>query len=258
MSRFAYFGVLIVVSLVLVSCATPPGPTGGAPVVDRSVSVVPPPPPPSAQAAHPSAPPPAAAPVQVQPLPPIEPLRPVAQQGTPKPPPKKKKPATPAPPKETPAAKATPSDQAAATEEPAVEAEVAVAEPPPPPPPPPAPVIPPAEISQQGDPAVTALLASAGDYVGSGQLDKAAASLERALRIEPRNAGIWHDLGQVRLHQNQYSQAESLFSKSNSLASGNQSLKANNWELISVARQAQGDLEGADAAEAQAVVSQGE
>jgi hypothetical protein len=47
------------------------------------------------------------------------------------------------------------------------------------------------------------------------------------------------------------------FSKSNSLAGENQGLKSNNWELISVARRAQGDLEGAEAAEAQAVVSQG-
>lgn len=254
MIKFSYFVMGLIAPVILVSCASPSSPvTGGAPVVDRSVSTAPPPPPPAA-AEVPEMSPPVAS-VQVQPLPPIEPIPPVAQQGTPKPPPKPKKAAAPAsPPKEkAPAAAEAPEDQAAATEEPIPEPEAPAAEPPPPP----DPVIPPAQISEEGDPAVTTLLASAGDYVGSGELDKAAAALERALRIEPRNAGIWHDLGQVRLHQNQYGQAESLFSKSNSLAGENQGLKSNNWELISVARRAQGDLEGAEAAEAQAVVSQG-
>ena len=100
--------------------------------------------------------------------------------------------------------------------------------------------------------AVAALLSSASESVSAGQLDKAAASLERALRIEPRNAGIWHDLAQIRLHQRQYQQAESLATKSNSLASGNRSLQARNWTVIGAARRAAGDGAGADAAEAQA------
>lgn len=111
----------------------------------------------------------------------------------------------------------------------------------------------PADVSPQGNPAVVALLDSAADYVSAGELEKAAASLERALRIEPKNAGIWHDLGQIRLHQRQYQQAESMASKSNSLAGNNNSLRARNWRLIAAARRAMGDAAGADAAEAQAV-----
>jgi tetratricopeptide (TPR) repeat protein len=98
-----------------------------------------------------------------------------------------------------------------------------------------------------------ALLDSAANHVGSGQLDNAAADLERALRIEPRNAAIWHDLGQIRLHQRQYDQAEAMASKSNALSGNNRSLQARNWRLIAVARRSQGDSAGADAADARAV-----
>ena len=120
-------------------------------------------------------------------------------------------------------------------------------------PPPPRPAeLPPAEITREGNQAVVALLDSADKYVKGGQLDKAGAALERALRIEPRNAGIWHDLAQIRLHQGQYQQAESLASKSNNLASGNRALQSRNWKLISVARKAGGNTAGAEEAEAQA------
>ncbi len=112
--------------------------------------------------------------------------------------------------------------------------------------------LPPAEITREGNQAVVALLDSADKYVKGGQLDKAGAALERALRIEPRNAGIWHDLAQIRLHQGQYPQAESLASKSNNLAGGNKALQSRNWKLIAAARKAGGNAAGAQDAEAQA------
>jgi len=112
--------------------------------------------------------------------------------------------------------------------------------------------LPPAEITRDGNQAVVALLESADKYVKSNQLDKAGAALERALRVEPRNAGIWHDLAQIRLHQGQYQQAESLASKSNNLAGGNRTLQARNWKLIGSARKALGNATGADEAEARA------
>ena len=96
------------------------------------------------------------------------------------------------------------------------------------------------------------MLENADKYVKSNQLDKAGAALERALRVEPRNAGIWHDLAQIRLHQGQYSQAESLASKSNNLASGNRTLQSRNWKVIASARKAAGNAAGAEEAEAQA------
>ena len=112
--------------------------------------------------------------------------------------------------------------------------------------------LPPAEITREGNQAVAALLDSADKYVKSNQLDKAGAALERALRIEPRNAGIWHDLAQIRLHQGEYQQAESLASKSNNLAAGNRTLQARNWKVIASARKASGNVGGAEEAEARA------
>lgn len=112
--------------------------------------------------------------------------------------------------------------------------------------------LPPAEITREGNQAVAALLESADQYVKSNQLDKAGAALERALRIEPRNAGIWHDLAQIRLHQGQYQQAESLASKSNNLAGSNRGLQSRNWKVIAAARKATGNTPGAEEAEARA------
>ena len=110
------------------------------------------------------------------------------------------------------------------------------------------------EVSGQTDssPAVATLLDSAGRHANAGELDKAAAALERALRIDPRNAGVWHDLGQVRYHQAEYQQAEALAKRSNSLAADNRELRGRNWGLIERSRRARGDLAGADAAGAQA------
>ena len=113
---------------------------------------------------------------------------------------------------------------------------------------------PPRPAEQPGAQAVAALLDTAANHVGRGDMDQAAGALERALRIEPNNATIWHDLGQIRLHQRQFTQAESMFDKSNSLASGDRALRARNWRMIAVARRAAGNTAGAEAAEAQATV----
>jgi tetratricopeptide (TPR) repeat protein len=206
--------------LLLNACVTPPTPPGGAPVVDRSVRAVPPAPPPA-----PVEPPP----VQVTPLARPEPIMPEVGPVVP----------------DDRYANPAPTPTAPSPSEPVVAAAPAPTPQVPPPP---------AELNREGNEAVVALLDSASDYVGAGELDKAAAALERALRIEPRNASIWHDLGQIRLHQGQYQQAESLATKSNSLAGDNNTLKARNWRLIAVSRQAVGDEIGADAAEAQAIV----
>jgi Tfp pilus assembly protein PilF len=82
----------------------------------------------------------------------------------------------------------------------------------------------------------------------AGNLASAAASLERALRIEPRNPRLWHELARVRLKQGQYAQAESVAARSNSWAADDRALRAENWRLIAQAREARGDTEGARAA----------
>jgi predicted Zn-dependent protease len=106
----------------------------------------------------------------------------------------------------------------------------------------------------QGTPAVVALLEDAGRQARSGSLDSAAAALERAVRIEPRNAAIWSRLAEVRLQQQLSPQAENLAKKSNTLAGRDTRLRARNWRIIARARQIAGDSAGAAEAEQQAAM----
>jgi tetratricopeptide (TPR) repeat protein len=99
-----------------------------------------------------------------------------------------------------------------------------------------------------GSPAVVALFDGARADSAAGRLPNAAASLERALRIEPRNARLWQELARVRLAQGDYAQAESVARRSSSWAGGDAALRAENWRLIAQAREARGDGAGAKAA----------
>ena len=99
-----------------------------------------------------------------------------------------------------------------------------------------------------GNKAVIALLDRAHLDAESGRRESAGASLERALRIEPRNAWLWHEMAQLRLAQGLYAQAISLAQKSSSFASRERRLRALNWHLIGNARVAQGNRSGAEQA----------
>ena len=99
-----------------------------------------------------------------------------------------------------------------------------------------------------GNKAVIALLDRAQTDNDSGQREAAGASLERALRIEPRNPWLWLELAQVRLAQGQYEQAITLARKSNSFAGHQSRVQAENWQVIGKARVAQGDSAGAEQA----------
>jgi tetratricopeptide (TPR) repeat protein len=96
--------------------------------------------------------------------------------------------------------------------------------------------------------AVLSLLNKARAQADAEQWDPAAANLERALRIEPRNPALWQELAKVRLGQGQYGQAENLAAKSNALAGSNGTLQAENWRIIGQARSRRGDLRGAQTA----------
>jgi Tfp pilus assembly protein PilF len=93
--------------------------------------------------------------------------------------------------------------------------------------------------------AIAGLMDSARADAAAGRLANAAATLERALRIEPRNPRLWQELARVRLKQGQYAQAESVAARSNSWAGSDNALRAENWRLIAEAREARGDAEGA-------------
>jgi predicted negative regulator of RcsB-dependent stress response len=96
-----------------------------------------------------------------------------------------------------------------------------------------------------GNTAVIALLSKAKNQSAAGRMDAAGANLERALRIEPRNPVLWHELARVRLEQGQYRQAENMAAKSNMLAGTNRYQRAKNWRIIGEARSRRGDLQGA-------------
>jgi Tfp pilus assembly protein PilF len=81
---------------------------------------------------------------------------------------------------------------------------------------------------------------SARADTSAGRLSNAAASLERALRIEPRNPRLWHELARVRLKQGQYAQAESMAARSNAWAGSDSTLREENQRLIEQAREAAG------------------
>lgn len=100
--------------------------------------------------------------------------------------------------------------------------------------------------------AVVALLDQADDYHRSGDTGNEAAVIERALRIDPKNAHLWARLAVVRFDQGRPEQAEQLALKSNVLAAGNRSLQARNWQLVARARWARNDSTGARAAEQKA------
>ena len=100
--------------------------------------------------------------------------------------------------------------------------------------------------------AVLALVAQARIDTGEAKYTGAAAGMERALRIEPRNPRLWQELARVRLAQGDTEQAESLARRANTLAGGDRRLQAANARLISDARAARGDSAGAAEAAARA------
>ena len=106
----------------------------------------------------------------------------------------------------------------------------------------------PPPIARSENVAVAGLMESARADAAAGKLSTAAASIERALRIEPRNPRLWQELARVRLQQTQFVQAENMAKRSNSFAGSDNALRAENWRLIAQALEARGDADGARAA----------
>lgn len=89
---------------------------------------------------------------------------------------------------------------------------------------------------QQGDagdlalgPAPRALLEEADYHYEMGRFDSCAASLERALRLEPRAPVLWYRLAALRASQHDYSSANRLSEKSKSLTTSETSKRVVQW-----------------------------
>jgi tetratricopeptide (TPR) repeat protein len=85
---------------------------------------------------------------------------------------------------------------------------------------------------------VLALVEKAEAQRAAGDLAGAAATLERALRIERRNPNLWNRLAQVRLDQGDYAQARSLAAKSDALAGDAPGLRRDNARIAAAADRA--------------------
>ena len=85
-------------------------------------------------------------------------------------------------------------------------------------------------------PVIVALVEEADAQRAAGELENAGDALERALRIQPRNARLWQRLAQLRLAQGEAVLAADLASKSSLLAAGDVALIAENEQLIASAQ----------------------
>lgn len=81
-----------------------------------------------------------------------------------------------------------------------------------------------------------------------GDFGRAAATIERAMRIEPDNPLLWIELGRVRYTAGDYSQADSMGHKALALATGDSRAQASAWKLIADSlRSRQRNAEAAEA-----------
>ena len=98
-------------------------------------------------------------------------------------------------------------------------------------------------------PAVLALIKKARIDALNGNIDKAMLRLERAVRIEPANASVWHYMSKLFLQQENYKQASGYASKSITLAGDNKNLRIDNWRIIGHSRYRLGNVKGAQQAQ---------
>jgi tetratricopeptide (TPR) repeat protein len=118
--------------------------------------------------------------------------------------------------------------------------------------PPPVPSFAPLETFAPLSPAVNALALAANQNSKSGDIESATTTIERAIRIEPRNATLYYKLALLKLKQSKPRLAEDLAKKAALLASNDIQLKKHSWLLIARAREVQGDLNGGKEARAKA------
>ena len=95
------------------------------------------------------------------------------------------------------------------------------------------------------------LLEQADQQASDGNNDGAMATLERALRIAPREPEVYYQMGRLRLDMGEASEAEQLALKAVDLAP-DAFVRRDGWNLVALARDAAGDKAGAAAARAKA------
>lgn len=94
-------------------------------------------------------------------------------------------------------------------------------------------------------PAALTLLAQAEVQRQQKQVDAAAATVERALRLAPVHPEPWLVLASIRVEQHRAEDAEGLARRALSLGGGIHAVRQRAWTLIAQARQLRGDAQGA-------------
>ncbi|MBI2381444.1 MAG: tetratricopeptide repeat protein [Gammaproteobacteria bacterium] len=82
------------------------------------------------------------------------------------------------------------------------------------------------------NPAVAALVARAQEFAGQNQWDRAAAELERGVRIAPQDGQVWLLLAEARFQQGQYAPAVQLARRAQTLLPPGSALARRAQELI--------------------------
>ena len=96
--------------------------------------------------------------------------------------------------------------------------------------------------------AVLGLLKQSENALRSQRYQEAENLLSRALRIEPSNAWLWHNMAVVKFYQEDYHQAIQQAFKSNNLEKNSARLTNDNWKLIAQSYELLGDKEQASKA----------
>jgi Tfp pilus assembly protein PilF len=102
------------------------------------------------------------------------------------------------------------------------------------PPPPPEPIPPPPPPASAG--ATALLLQQSRQQSAAGNYALATSSLERALRINPRDPDLWCELGALKLRQGDSRQAESMGRRGLSVAGGNTAARSRCEALVNDAQ----------------------
>ena len=90
--------------------------------------------------------------------------------------------------------------------------------------------------------AVKALLLRAKVDIVAARYADGASRLERAIRIEPKNADVWHQLARINYKQGKYTSSITMAQKSNRYTAVDSALEKANWLLIKQASKAAGDI----------------
>ncbi len=100
--------------------------------------------------------------------------------------------------------------------------------------------------------ASTALVTQAHAQLSAKNFMMAAATIERALHIEPNNPLLWLEYAQVRMNEQNYSQAESMARKALMLANGDPRAQSSAWRALAGSLRAQDKSNEAQQADAKA------